>query len=159
MDLSLSISRTHHAATETHDPAVTENGWILSLLLHSVFIGIGDDSWRSSVAAILGEDVAFTLPSLQCVDLMQRMKLYTKREEVEVTESDTGQHSEKVQQRSSSTELEECPIGQKVRVSHIDTSASYPVSTACFLSFNLLLSDEPGTELHPVQSRLNSLKE
>jgi hypothetical protein len=66
-----------------------------------------NDSWRSSVAAILGEDVAFTRPSLQCVDRIQRMSLYTTREEVEVTESDTGQHSEKVQHRSPSVELDE----------------------------------------------------
>ena len=60
-----------------------------------------NDSWRRSIAAILGEDVAFTRPSLQRVDRKQRVRLYTTRDEVEVTESDTGQHSEKVQQRSS----------------------------------------------------------
>ena len=61
-----------------------------------------NDSWRSSVAAILDEDVVFTRPSLQCVDRIQRMSLYTTREEVEVTESDTGQYSEKVQHRPHS---------------------------------------------------------
>ena len=42
-----------------------------------------NDSWRSSVAAILGEDVVFTRPSLQCLDRIQRMSLYTTREEGE----------------------------------------------------------------------------
>ena len=83
-----------------------------------------NDSWRSSVVAILGEDVVFTRPSLQCIDRIQRMSLYTTGEEVEVTESDTGQHSEKVQQRSLSMELDRWPIGQKVRVSHIGTMVS-----------------------------------
>ena len=45
----------------------------------------------------LGEDVVFTRPWLQYVDRIQRMSLSTTREEVEVTESDTGQPSEKVQ--------------------------------------------------------------
>ena len=41
--------------------------------------------------------------------------------EVEVTQRDTGQHSETLQQRSSSPELDEWPIGQKVRATHIGT--------------------------------------
>ena len=65
-----------------------------------------NDSWRSSVAAILGEDVVFTRLSLHCDDHVQRMSLYTTGEKVEVTESDTGQHSEKVQHRSPPVELD-----------------------------------------------------
>ena len=51
------------------------------------------DSWRRSVAAILGEDVVFTRPLLQCADRIQRTNSCTTRQEVEVTERDTGQHS------------------------------------------------------------------
>ena len=65
-----------------------------------------NDNWRSSVAAILGDDVVFTRPLLQCVDRIQRMRLYTTREEVQVKESGTGQHSEKVQHRSPSVKLD-----------------------------------------------------
>ena len=43
----------------------------------TAFIVITMTSWRSSVAAILGEDVLFTRPSLQSLDRIQRMSLYT----------------------------------------------------------------------------------
>ena len=46
----------------------------------TAFIAITMTSWRSSVAANLSEDVLFTRPSLQCVDRIQRMSLYTTEE-------------------------------------------------------------------------------
>ena len=79
------------------DPLVT---------MQSTFILITMTAGGVASPLSLGEDVVFTRPSLQYIDRIQRMSLYTTREEVEVTESDTGQHSEKVQQRSPSMELD-----------------------------------------------------
>ena len=51
-----------------------------------------NDSWRSSVAAILGENAVFTRPSLPvCRSHTAHELIYDKtREEVEVTESGAG---------------------------------------------------------------------